>query len=384
MKKIIAILLICSGVAFAADPNTLPLLQSTDITYLGYFSFSTAGGAFRYGGMGLATSADSQSMYVGGDLTAGRSVGKISIPDISGIATVQIEPTVISGSADPTNNNDISAALIYNSRLIVSKRVPYDGDGNADSSHQSCSTSIDSCTELQTFAGVPHPNFVSGYMGHIPTEWQSLLGGPAFAGNSLMSIASACSNGPSFYVFNPDDIDGSGTIPNYPLMNFPLTTRIMMDVNLDDGVSGNDWLSKADYWNGGMVFPSGTRSVLFISTHGYGPHTYKDAGDTCNPGGDGARPYRRQVTAFDASDLAAVKDGRKLPSAVNPYAYWTLPGPSDTCSRFTYGGVNYDDSTRRIYATLYYEDTQPVVHVWKVSGGTTTRRATGGGTIAGP
>src|SRR2546423_14916678 len=80
-----------------------------------------------------------------------------------------------------------------------------------------------------------------------------------------------------------------------------------------------------------MVFPSGTRSVLFFGPHGLGSYCYGTggtAGDCYDPD-DGPKgihsyPYRSQVWAYDANDLVAVKAGQKQSYQVMPYAVWQL------------------------------------------------------------
>ena len=96
-----------------------------------------------------------------------------------------------------------------------------------------------------------------------------------------------------------------------------------------------------------MVFPEGTRSVLFFGRHGlgkfcYGPGTTDqqlvgrptDGGvdtwchdPTSANKGTHAYPYHYYVWAYDANDLAAVKAGQKQPWEVKPYAVWPFSLP---------------------------------------------------------
>jgi hypothetical protein len=184
-----------------------------------------------------------------------------------------------------------------------------------------------------------------------------------------MSINSACSNGPSLYAFNPDNVGGA-SVPVTPLMIFPLSNP------LANPSTPNNYFSRADYYNAGIVFPGGTRSVLFIHRHGYGNPTYKTDDGCGGKDGEGAAPYRRQVTAFDANELVAVRNGTKAPYQVRPYAWWTLPGPTSSCSTFSGyrdGGycLAFDQATRRMYAVLDQGETRRV-HVWQLSVGQST------------
>ena len=175
-----------------------------------------------------------------------------------------------------------------------------------------------------------------------------------------MSINAQCSNGPSFYVFDPDDVGVEDPIPTIELMKFPYP-----DDMLDDPDVANNYYSRADQENAGIVFPSGTRSVLFWSKHGYGTPTYKVDDGCGGEGGEGAAPYRYQITAFDATQLYEVKLGIRASTACTPYAWWTVPGISDTCAKFAYSGLVYDPATRRIYACVDYAE-DPHVDVWEV------------------
>ena len=349
-----------------ADPTQQPLLNSSDITYLGSFNVPRPGtgdssNSFDWGGMGLAVSEDGNSIYVGGHVY-NQTLGRVSIPNVGGTASLIQAPRSVPGSVG-SDTTELSGALVYNGRLIVQKRIPYDNSGSGPT-HAAGNLNISGFSSFRRMSNLPYAQFGNGYMGIIPPEWRSLLGGPAFAGNSVMSINSKCSNGPSFFVFNPDNV-GSGSISSIPLMYFDYPNHM-----LGNPGSANDLFSRSDQYNAGMVFPSGTRSVLFWSRHGYGRPTYKQDDGCGGAQGEGARPYRRQITAFDANDLLAVRNGQKQPWEVRPYAWWTVPGPSDSCSKFSYSGLAYDPISRRVFATLYYKES-PRIHVWQVSAGST-------------
>jgi hypothetical protein len=365
ISSCIMVLWMMSALSYAADPTQQPLLSASDITYIGSFALPRPGTgessqSFDYGGMGLAVSEDGNSLYVGGHVY-NQSLGRVSIPNpIGGTASLIQAPKSVPGSVGSSGTStELAGALVYNGRLIVQKRIPYDNSGSGPT-HAVGNLNISGFSSFSRMSNLNSAQFGNGYMGIIPPEWRSLLGGPAFAGNSVMSINSLCSNGPSFYVFNPDNV-GSGSIPSIPLMYFPLSNP------LANPGSTNDLFSRADQYNAGIVFPSGTRSVLFWSRHGYGRPTYKQD-DGCGGGqGEGARPYRRQITAFDANDLLAVKNGKKSPYSIRPYAWWTVPGPSDSCGKFSYSGLAYDPISRRVFACLSY-GSSPRVHVWQVKG----------------
>ena len=321
------IMLIMASAGYAVSPQQQPLLKSSDITYVGSFklprpAYGTDPQSFDYGGASLAVSADGTQLYVGG-MVYNQSLGLVKIPNpIGGTATLIKAPVNVPGSIGTEGSApELSGALVYNGRLIVQKRIYYDNSGDRPT-HAAGNLDISGFSSFSKLANIPWAQFANGYMGLIPPEWQSLLGGPAFTGNSVMSINSLCSNGPSFYVFNPDDVGKKSPIPSIPLMYFDYPDHMLGNPD-----TANDYFSRADQYNAGIVFPSGSRSVLFFSRHGYGSPTYKkDDGGCGGESGEGAAPYRRQITAFDANDLLAVKNGTKQPYDVHPYAWWTVPG----------------------------------------------------------
>jgi hypothetical protein len=371
---VILFVIILPAIVFA-DATTQPLLQDGDITYLGKFYLPSA---VNYGEGSLAVTSDDLYLYVNDDTNSGYYLARVDIPNPldSSITTVDISPTLISG--DPGGNGEnkqINGVMVWGTDLIVQKGVHYDASGNSDYNHQICNLTLTSCGPIRAFSegGV---QYSSGYMGIIPTEWRTLLGGPAFAGNSSMSIISQCSNGPSFYVFDPDDIDETIPTPADELMAFTLANPIL-DLDPDDG---NDWWIRPDQTNAGMIFPSGTSSVLFISMHGTGDRCYGTGAACSDPcredQGEHAYPYRAQVTAFDANDLVDAKNGVIDVHAVEPYAWWVLPSfdtDTDNCIEMKYSGLAYNDSSRRIYITND-DDTSggsaAAVYVYEVAEGT--------------
>jgi hypothetical protein len=354
--------------AVCADPTTHPLLGESDMMYLGYFNVprpatGEAARSFDYGGSALAVSEDGQTLYAGGHVY-NHAVGRVAIPRNLGTTAelIQAPARVAVDFGHPSSGTEsVSGALVYNGRLIVQKRNYYDTDGGANS-HTAGDLNVSNFCASTRLANLPSVQFGNGYMGHIPLEWQALFGGPAFAGNSCMSIIGKCSNGPSFYVFDPDDVGVTSPVPSIPLMYYNTTHPLVEDPD-----AANDIWIRADTKNSGIIFASGTRSVLFVSRHGYGPRKYKVDDGCGGGGGESAAPYRRQVTAFDANDLLAVKNGTKQPWEIRPYAWWELPGPKSTCASMAYSGLAYDDVTRRVYIAFPFS-TNPRVHVYQIRG----------------
>jgi len=359
-------LLMASASGHAADPTQHPLLQSSDIIPIGSFSLPST---FAYGGQSLAVSADGNKLYIS-QHNEQQNLGIINIPpSLTGTATTYQAPTYVPGHVVSANSARLGGSLVYNNRLIIAKRVMYDGGTPPQQySYTAGDLNISNFSPISAFGNVWYQTWVSGYMGVIPADWQSLLGGPAFTGNSSMSIISRGSNGPSFFVFDPDDVGVNSPIPSIPLMYYYYLNDSDYQP-IANPYAPNDIWTRADQNNAGTIFPAGTRSILFFSKHGYGQPTYKSmTADPCDPSGQGeqAYPYRRQITAFDANDLLAVKTGTKQPWEVQPYAWWELPdGSNYTCESFAYSGLAYDPDRRRIYVAFNYGE-NPAIEVYGV------------------
>jgi hypothetical protein len=57
----------------------------------------------------------------------------------------------------------------------------------------------------------------------IPTEWQSLCGGPAFPSLYAVSVTGSTSAGPTATVFNPNDVGVINPIPGKTVLFYPLS-----------------------------------------------------------------------------------------------------------------------------------------------------------------
>jgi hypothetical protein len=220
----------------------------------------------------------------------------------------------------------------------------------------------------------------------VPTEWQSVLGGPALAGNCCLNIISEQSNGPAASVFDPSKLGVQNPAPATALVGYPNPNGLG-----PGGTTQNPYFNLTTKITG-VVFPGGTRSVLFFGRHGTGPYCYGPgtsdqslAGKPADGGvdvycydpadaskGTHAYPYAYQVWAYDANDLLSVKNGTKLQYQITPYSVWTFHLPFENSDAHLIGGAGYDPQTNSIYLSQRCEDTNcaPVIHVFKVNGGT--------------
>jgi hypothetical protein len=200
--------------------------------------------------------------------------------------------------------------------------------------------------------------FVSGYMAPIPAEWQPRLGGPAFTGFCCASIISRTSLGPALSVFNPDDLGVKEPVPATEVLGYPVDRPGLG--TWERGNTTDHRIYNMGTEVRGVVFPSGSRSVLFFGTT-CARGSYKPGGVDCS----GPLTY---VWAYDANDLLSVKNRRKRPWDVRPYATWALN------QRFAPGnpvqGVAYDEANSRLYVSVAMADgVLPIVHAYKVSTG---------------
>jgi hypothetical protein len=206
-------------------------------------------------------------------------------------------------------------------------------------------------------------------MASIPAEWQSAFAGPALTGNCGLAIASAQSNGPAASVFDPSNIGQGGGIAATPVVGYPYGHQL-----------GPGEATTNAYFNlttkiRGIVFPVGTRSVLFFGRHGVGTYCYGE-GSTCGDPADSSKgthayPYKYQVWAYDVNDLVSVKNGVKQQYQIQPYAVWNFNLPFEsTGGQHLIGGAAYDPRTNLVYLSQQCEDTNcaPIIHAFRVLG----------------
>jgi hypothetical protein len=384
-----------------------PLLQQSNLVYQGAFRVpqgSSDWTTFDYGGTALTYNSGNNSLFMVGhdwhQLSAEISIPAIvNSTNISALATA----TILQPFADATegelnrinpsdpNSKKIGGQLVYNGKLIVTGYSFYDGSGTQGASHFTRPLNLSVTGQVQGPFRVAtlYPGFVSGYMTLVPPEWQSQLGGPALAGNCCLNIISEQSNGPAASVFDPSKLGVQNPVPATPLVGYPVTNALG-----PGGATQNPYFNLTTKITG-VVFPVGTRSVLFFGRHGTGPYCYGPgtsdqslAGQPADGGvdvwcydpadsskGTHAYPYAYQVWAYDANDLVSAKNGTKLQYQVMPYAVWTFHLPFEYADAHLIGGAAYDPKAGRIYVSQRCEDTScgPVIHVFNVAGAATVR-----------
>lgn len=417
------VFLILPNFVFAVDK----LLQQSDLEYLGAFRGPNYWGgndcySLAYGGISMAYNPNHDSLFVSG-ITQCNNVTEITIPQLVNSSNLSALNGASFANAipyffDPTEGNrsnlgaggaTISGSisnrglLVYGDKLIGTSKVYYDGAYAQRLTHFTHSLELSQSSfagnfelDVNIFKGV-----LPGYLGLIPAEYQTLLGGKVITGMGFGSIATASSYGPSVTVFDPDDFNMQTSATAIPLQYYDSAAHSLPGGYYDNNQPANIYTSTGDVV-GGVVFPSGTRSVMFFGTHGtsntdgyacYGipvatleqaytsgpPYLLNNRRHNCgtnqeenccyNPQGGGkgvnSYPYVNQIWAYDVNDLIAVKNGTKHPWENVPYAVWnpTLP----TAGRQIISAA-YDPLTRRIFVAQEFADgTSPVFHVFQVN-----------------
>ncbi|MEP6601396.1 MAG: Ig-like domain-containing protein, partial [Nitrospirota bacterium] len=399
-----------------SNSSAEPLLQSSNLTYLGAFRVPTGaiGGSaygFSYTKSGIAYNPTNNSLFLNSHIYE-QKTAEISIPSpvvstsLSNLPTAKLlQPFAdlteghrtniyANGAPNTSNSTYIGGLMVYGGKLIGNAFDYYDGAQQAKLSHFSSSMTLSQTGDFQGMVtvGSMNPGFVAGYMTPIPSEWQSALGGPALTGQCCIAIIGRSSMGPAAFVFDPDDIGIKNPVPATPVVYYDInhptlgswsnTTTANVNYNMSTAITG-------------VAFPQGTSSVLFFGRIGigvpcYGAGTndqsldrqpvpgYNGAVMYCYDPDDSSKgthsyPYRAQVWAYDVQDLIAVKSGTKNPWEIKPYAVWDLKLPFPS-SRYDLVGTAYDATTKKIYVVQSQGDPGtsgyfqgPIIHVYQVN-----------------
>ena len=419
------------------------LLQESDFEYLGAFRVpkTDMGGplyqGLSFGGHAIAYNQINNSLFIVGhghsQLTA-----EINIPEI--IKSDNIEnlktSTVIQNLADITNghrdkitadgNKDIGNGASMGGMmtwkykrkdgteenwLIGSVCAYYDGDYEAVKSHFATSLKLSSSSpqfsgmlELGTKPSpVPQAGFIGGYMTPIPGKWQDSLGGKALSGMSGLPIISRTSLGPAAFSFYPDElVEKKSPAKATALLYYPLEHPTIGDYGSPGTLETSGRLYNMGTFQTGVIFPTGTQSIIFTGQYGLGEACYGQGTNKieeasmpnyCYDPSDQSKgvhtyPYAIYAWAYDAEDLARVKAGGRIvdnpsenlvdgitktstenykPWHIRPYAHWAIKLPfADNTSGFK-GASAYDEESKRMYLVqLFADGDRPIIHVFQI------------------
>jgi hypothetical protein len=392
-----------SGVSVSAqDPSSQPLIQFSDLAYVGAFRLPRAsanGDDFSLGGKPFAFNPANSSLFVGS--RAGR-VAEVAIPQVVNTANVNgmLFGSYVQAFADPVEGNiwqvapdgaSIEGLLVQDGAIYGSAGIYYDASNNQRVSHyaRSASLSTPSFSGMRSLWQADHSGFVSGFMSAVPEEWQGRLGGRAITGQCCTPIAWRTSWGPSAFAFDPADIGSTNPVPATPLLYYSNEHPTLGHWNATGLAYG------ATTRVNGVVIIAGTRTALFFGSTGHGPACYGNGTNIQSlhgtPSPDGtiwcydpastdkgshAYPYRYQIWAYDLNEFVAVREGRKQPWDVVPYGVWPfdLPVPE---AHARIGGIAYDAGRQLLYISQMFADTdtfasRALVHALKINGAPVT------------
>ena len=360
------------------QPAEGTLVSQNDLTYQGSFRVPYGDGSsessLSWGGAGLGYNPNRDSLFITGhnwhQLTAeisipalGQSPTPLALPQASFLQRPEDAADGKLPAAfgpDGSSFERIGGYLVDGDDLIVSGYNFYDAANQQRQSHLVTDIDLGSSSDFVALTDQVQPRWLSGAMTNIPAAWQAAFGGDTFmTGLSGISIVSNSSVGPSAATFTRQSLTGSN--PAELVLGYPLSDPL------------DDYEAQSELWNGtsevrGMVFPEETSSVLYFGTHGVGEFCYgtgPDCDDPVSPHpGTHAYPYRYQVWAYDAADLAEVYAGNAEPESVRPYDVWELDLPYSP-STMQIGGASYDPTTGRIFVSQAFADGEnPVIHVF--------------------
>lgn len=381
------------------SPTTLPLVKPTSLGYLGAFRLPigpTNPTSFDYASATMAWDAARGALFVGGHSQYKR-VAEVSapVPVVSTNLNDLFRAQIVQAFADPFDSKGlgyvIGGLLTDGATLYASGDDYYDGNGTQAKSHYVSAADLSVATDaLGPFqVGPTLAGFVSGYMGWIPKVWRALLGGPALTGQACLSIVSRTNYGAGVSVFDPTQLNVINPVP---------AVQVLAQTAQHRPIAG--WadplvaplLFNANSTIRGVVFPEGSRSVLFIGRQGIGPYGYGEGttiqslDGTAVPNEPGVKycydfqntskgqhgfPYIPTVWAYDANDLLTVLNGQAKPWDIKPYAVWQLSVPFIPTAPNRLPdvlGAAYDPSNGVIYMSVAFGDgDRPVVHAFKVS-----------------
>jgi hypothetical protein len=402
--------LLLPGSVSAADK----LLQAADFTYLGAFRVPQGdlGGpqyhGLSYGGSALAYNPARNSLFIVGH-DQDQLVAEISIPSpvvssdpgklnrarllqkLADVTKGNLTRIKEGGAPETSNKVKIGGLLVYGDHLVGTAYNFYDGARSAVLSHFKSGTylaaegNFQGMYQVGSQPSVPQAGFVAGYMGNIPAEYRSALGGSTITGQAGISIVGRTSWGPAAFAFEPGKLGIDNPVTATPLVYYPLDHQTLG--RWGHPLPPNPHIALGDTI-AGVAFPTGTRSIIFTGKHGQGSSCYGVGGAT-DPGGhpgveychdpnDSYKgthswPYVNQVWAYDVNEFLAVSNGQKKPWEVLPYAVWSFPLPT-TQQLFTVpaGASAYDEINKRLYLVQPGADNAPVwglplVHVFRIN-----------------
>lgn len=379
------------------DPTQLPRLAFEQLHYAGAFRLpgtEANGDTFSAGGGPLAYNPLRNSLFV--SARSGR-IAEITVPSPGKSAEVASLPVAefLQGFEEPSegaikqiarDGATLSGLLVYRNRLYGTGLIYYDAINAQRRSHFSRGLNLAerAATPLRAVWDERRTGFVAGYLALVPPEWQTRLGGPAITGQCCVPITSRTSQGPAAFAFDPATLAGDDEkVDARPLLYYPTDAATL------GPWSGSNPTYGATTEVAGVALIAGTRTALFVGRNGTGTYCYgegtnnraldqttDDKGvkfcyDPANSAkGQHAYPYRYQMWAYDLSEWAEVRAGRRDPWSVKPYAVWPFELPTPELS-VRLLGVAYDAESQRLFIAQRSADrvsvaSRALIHVYQL------------------
>ena len=373
----------------------IPLgIQATlDVEYLGAFRVEAGGESSSNYAVGtLGYNNDSNSIFMSGherDYAIAEFEVPIELSLESTPAAIVLAPVLQSyvslSSKRETgrNTNRVNGLLYYKQNLLVSSEFWYDGSADNLDNLQVFSNANDIATSpFKGMLQIDGAARAAGYMSKIPIELQEKLGSEYLVGwASNYSITSRYSQGPSLYLFDPQEaIDAvltvDRTINAVPEMVFPFEDgkHLVEGGNESSTNISPIWgpLAAAKY---GFIIP-GTTLFMAIGTQG-GIHsgagykiTQEDSGILC--GGYCAyqnSDYYNYFWLFDINDIVEAEQ----PWLARPISYGKWSHPYDTAGTKQLLGATYDINNNTLFISIENAgqigkyDRPPLILAYKIS-----------------
>ena len=355
-----------------ADPE---LLGIEDVTYVGAFRVSSddfGASNANYAVGTLAYNPQHHSLFLAGHAQH-NCIAEFAIPtpgqatDVASLPLVEapLQPFTALLDAAPGGNpeelNRVTGMLWIDGSLIVNAENWYDAGGTGVDTTLVVRDASDLAGAVDGYFELGGAAHAGGYLGPVPPEWQSALGGTHLTGwASNYSIISRYSIGPSLFVLDPQDLLATG-----PGAQGPIATSVLMDFpHADARYLGADALttqqgSAPALWNFlsramvAFIVP-GTRTLAAFGSSGgvdsgIGYKITQDDGNLC--GGYcayAADDYYNHYWFFDLDEILAASE----PWEPRPYAFGRWSVPFDDGGRHAILGGTYDPEGHTLYLAL--------------------------------
>lgn len=398
IPRLIMVLAAISNIAYAQDPEALPLIQKSDLEYVGSFALpATQSGTsrFGYGGKAVIPYTDSlgrTTLYMQGHNQKPGQVAQVEVPaslskvfDYPRLAVAkQLQPfaDITDGSLSTRlgitspDGASIYGLFPYQGRLIVSAAEYY--GCTQTMTHGLSSLDLSLTSDFAGFFevdGAANPRSIAGPMAEVPQAWRTRVGGSVLTGNWGIPLIGCNSPGPALTAFNPEDLGGKSPVPGSTLLFHSLGHALCegAQCSFPDAEAHTSGLYNLTTALGGAAFPDGSRSVLILGRHGTGTYCYgtpaECGGDPVEADAKGphAYPYRYQIWAYDVKDLLRVKDGALKSYEPRPYAVWRVDDLEGWrgAGYARIEGAGFDNKSNRWYVTTSYSE-QPRVDVFQI------------------